>query len=69
MTAMAVEVPQLELYSILASELTAWIEESKKICKQAEEDAIKVTPALFREFADADESEKSDLVVSGGSLS
>ncbi|KAF7792468.1 hypothetical protein EIP86_003507 [Pleurotus ostreatoroseus] len=62
MIAMGVEVPQLELYSILASELTAWIEESKKICRQAEEDAIKMTPALFREFADADESEKADLV-------
>ena len=39
------------------------IEESKKICRQAEEDAVKMTPALFREFADADESEKADLVV------
>ena len=63
MAAMAVDVPQLELYSVLATELTAWIEESKKICRQAEEDAVKMTPALFREFADADESEKADLVV------
>ncbi|PSR80699.1 hypothetical protein PHLCEN_2v6615 [Hermanssonia centrifuga] len=60
--AMAVEVPQLELYGVLAPELSAWIEESKKICIQAEEDAVKVTPALFREFAAADESEKSDLL-------
>lgn len=64
MTAMGVEVPQLELYSILAGELTAWIEESKKICRQAEEDSIKMSPGLFREFAEADESEKLDLVVS-----
>lgn len=63
MAAMAIDVPQLELYSVLATELSAWIEESKKICRQAEEDAIKVTPALFREFALADESEKADLVV------
>ena len=63
MSAMAVDVPQLELYSVLGSELTAWIEESKKNCRQAEEDAVKVTPALFREFAEADESEKADLVV------
>ncbi|THG98453.1 hypothetical protein EW026_g3733 [Hermanssonia centrifuga] len=62
LTAMAVEVPQLELYGVLAAELGAWIEESKKICMQAEEDAVKVTPALFREFAAADESEKSDLL-------
>ena len=52
MTAMAVDVPQLELYHDLAHQLTAWVEESKKICRQAEEDAIKVTPALFREFAE-----------------
>jgi hypothetical protein len=63
MTAMAVDVPQLELYHDLAHQLTAWVEESKKICRQAEEDAIKVTPALFREFADADELEKQDLLV------
>lgn len=63
MTAMAVDVPQLELYHELASQLNAWVEESKKICRQAEEDAIKVTPTLFREFADADESEKQDLLV------
>ena len=63
MTAMAIDIPQLELYSVLANDLTMWIEESKKICHQAEEDAIKVTPALFREFAAADELEKQDLLV------
>ncbi|KAJ3547716.1 hypothetical protein NM688_g5373 [Phlebia brevispora] len=62
MSAMAVDVPQLELYSVLANELNAWIEQSKQICRQAEEDSIKFTPALFREFAEADESEKADLV-------
>jgi kinetochore protein Spc7/SPC105 len=63
--AMAVEVPQLHLYAGLARELTGWIEESRKICRQAEEDALKVTPALFTEFAYADEVEKQDLLVSG----
>ncbi|KAI0706070.1 Spc7 kinetochore protein-domain-containing protein [Cytidiella melzeri] len=62
MTAMAVDVPQLELYHDLASQLTAWVEESKKICRQAEDDAVKLTPALFREFAEADELEKQDLL-------
>ncbi|KAI0344137.1 hypothetical protein BDW22DRAFT_1483249 [Trametopsis cervina] len=62
MTAMAVDVPQLELYHDLASQLTGWVDESKKICRQAEEDAIKVTPALFREFAEVDELEKQDLL-------
>ncbi|KAI0095293.1 Spc7 kinetochore protein-domain-containing protein [Irpex rosettiformis] len=62
MVAMALDVPELELYHDLAGQLTAWVEESKKICRQAEEDAIKVTPALFREFAEADELEKQDLL-------
>ena len=61
--AMAADLPRLELFTAVASDLGAWIEESKKICRQAEEDAVKMTPALFREFADADESEKADLVV------
>lgn len=63
MTAMSIEVPQLELYSVLAEDLTGWIEESKKICAQAEEDAVRMTPALFAEFALADEPGKQDLLV------
>lgn len=62
--ALAIDLPQIELYSTVASELSAWIEESRKICKQADEEAIKVTPGLFREFADADESEREFLLVS-----
>ena len=64
MAAMAVDVPQLELYSVLATELTAWIEESKKICVEAERETAKVTPELFRDFVAADESEKGLLIVS-----
>ena len=60
---MAVDVPQLELYHDLAGQLSAWVEESKRICGQAEEDVLKVTPALFREFSEADELEKQDLLV------
>ena len=63
MVAMAVDVPQLELYHDLAGQLSAWVEESKRICGQAEEDVLKVTPALFREFSEADELEKQDLLV------
>lgn len=66
MTAMSIEVPQLELYSVLAEELGGWIEESKKICRLAEEDALKMTPALFTEFAMADEVGKQDLLVRCG---
>ncbi|GJE85895.1 Spc7 kinetochore protein-domain-containing protein [Phanerochaete sordida] len=62
MAAMSIEVPQLELYSVLAEDLTGWIERSKKICEQAEEDVLQMTPALFAEFALADEVEKQDLL-------
>lgn len=63
-TAMAVDVPQLELYTVVAADLTTWIEQSKKICLEAEEEVQKVTPALFREFAESDEAEKAILLVS-----
>ena len=66
MNAMSIEVPQLELYSGLAEELTGWIEQSKKICKQAAEDVLKMSPALFAEFAMADEYGKQDLLVGVG---
>ncbi|KAH9949433.1 Spc7 kinetochore protein-domain-containing protein [Amylocystis lapponica] len=60
--AMAVEVPALELYTAVSNDLSAWIEESKKICLQAEHETEKVTPELFREFASADESEQAILL-------
>ncbi|KAF9821806.1 hypothetical protein IEO21_00236 [Rhodonia placenta] len=59
---MAVELPQLELFAAVSNDLTAWIEESKKICLEAENETEKVTPELFRDFVAADESEKSLLV-------
>ena len=68
MTAMSIEVPQLELYSVLAEDLTGWIEESKKICVEAERETEKVTPELFRDFVAADESEKGLLIVRLGLL-
>lgn len=64
MTIMSIEVPQLDTYSVLSEELTSWIDGSKKICRQAQEDTSKVTPPLFYEFAMADETEKQDLLVS-----
>ncbi|KAL6299649.1 Spc7 kinetochore protein-domain-containing protein [Sparassis latifolia] len=60
--AMAVEVPQLEIYTAVVNDLTAWIGNSKKICLEAERETEKDTPELFREFAAADESEKAMLV-------
>ena len=41
---MAVDVPQLELYSHVAANLQRLIEHSKEIYRQAEGEATKVTP-------------------------
>lgn len=62
--AMAADLPRLELFTAVASDLGAWIEESKKICVEAERETAKVTPELFRDFVAADESEKGLLIVS-----
>lgn len=61
--AMTVDVPQLELYSHVAKDLQAWIDHSKDIYQQAEEEAAKITPALFREYSQADEDVKEELLV------
>jgi kinetochore protein Spc7/SPC105 len=61
--AMAVDAPQLELYSHVAADLERWIEHSKEIYHQAEEEATKVTPMLFREYAVADEQTQAELLV------
>ena len=60
---MAVDAPQLELYSHVATDLQRWIEHSKEIYHQAEEEAAKVTPMLFREYPMADEQTQAELLV------
>ncbi|KAF8272946.1 Spc7 kinetochore protein-domain-containing protein [Lactarius quietus] len=60
--AMAVDAPQLELYSHVADDLRRWIEHSKDIYRQAEEEADKVTPMLFREYTMADEQTQVELL-------
>jgi hypothetical protein len=62
-TAMAIEVPQLDLYSRVSRDLEAWIEKSKVVFAQAEEEAAKVTPELFIEYARADEVGREELGV------
>lgn len=62
--AMHIDVPQLELYSWVASDLQQWIERSKDNFKQAEEEAALVTPGLFREFSQANEEGREELLVS-----
>jgi hypothetical protein len=61
--AMAIDAPQLELYSHVAADLQKWIEHSKEIYRQAEGEAGKVTPMLFREYSVADEQTQAELLV------
>ncbi|TFY83040.1 hypothetical protein EWM64_g970 [Hericium alpestre] len=60
--AMTVDAPQLEQYSRVAKDLQSWIENSKKIYRQAEEEAAIATPTLFREYSAADEDVKEELL-------
>lgn len=60
---MALDVPQLELFSRVAWDLQAWCERGKKSFLEAEEEAAKVTPELFREYAMADEEGQNELLV------
>ncbi|KAJ3825277.1 Spc7 kinetochore protein-domain-containing protein [Lentinula raphanica] len=59
--AMAIDVPQLSLYSRVARDLQEWIDQSKIGFAQAEEEASKVTPLLFAEYLRADQEGQSDL--------
>lgn len=61
--AMVIDVPQLELYSHVSNDLQAWIEQSKKVYEQAEEEAAKITPELFREYSQATEDGQAELLV------
>ncbi|RDX56232.1 hypothetical protein OH76DRAFT_1427885 [Lentinus brumalis] len=60
--AMAVDMPRIDLYTAITRDLTAYIAECKKIYKEAEEEALKDTPSLFREFASVDEGEQAMLI-------
>ena len=63
-TAMAIDVPQLVLYSRVSKDLQAWIEKSRVVFAQAEEEAAKITPELFTEYSRADEEGQAELLVS-----
>ncbi|KAI6029027.1 Spc7 kinetochore protein-domain-containing protein [Pisolithus marmoratus] len=60
--AMAVDVPQLELYTHVSKDLQAWIERIQAIYREAEEEALKMTPQLFQEFVLADETGQAELI-------
>lgn len=60
--AMSVDVPQLELYTYVSKDLEAWIERSKGIFHEAEAEAEKISPELFREFVSAGEDGQAELL-------
>lgn len=63
-TAVNVYIPQLELYSWVAKDLQTWIVNSRRIYQEAEDEVAKVTPGMFREFSQANEEGRSELLVS-----
>lgn len=60
--AMAVNVPQLELYSHVSKDLQTWVERIEEIHREAEEEAQKTMPPLFQEFVTTDESGQAELL-------
>ena len=52
--AMAIDIPQLVLYSRVSRDLEGWIAKRKIVFAQVEGEAAKVTPELFVEYARAD---------------
>ncbi|EIW86479.1 hypothetical protein CONPUDRAFT_45562 [Coniophora puteana RWD-64-598 SS2] len=60
--AMAIDVPQLELYTHVSRDLQTTIERIKTIYTEAEAEAAKMTPELFMEFLNADEDGQAELL-------
>lgn len=62
-TAMAIDIPQLVLYSRVSKDLEGWMAKRKIVFAQVEEEAAKATPELFVEYARADEDGQAELLV------
>ncbi|KAF7978879.1 hypothetical protein HWV62_44371 [Athelia sp. TMB] len=60
--ALAIDVPQLELYTYVARDLEAWVARSRAIFAEAEAEAARATPELFREFVGAPEDGQAELL-------
>lgn len=60
--AMALDVPQLELYTHISKDLQAWIERIQGIFKTADDEVLNMPPQLFHEFVTADEAGQADLI-------
>lgn len=61
--ALAIDVPQLALYSRVSSDLQAWMQQSRVVFAEAEDEAAKMTPELFVEYSRADEEGQAELLV------
>jgi hypothetical protein len=53
----------LPQHAKVANELRKWIDESKETYLRAEEEVTRVTPALFLEYAEANEEARQDYTV------
>jgi kinetochore protein Spc7/SPC105 len=62
-TAMAIDIPQLVLYSRVSKDLEGWMAKRKIVFAQVEEEAAKATPELFVEYVRADEEGQAELLV------
>jgi len=61
---MAVDAPQLELYSRVAADVRGCVKQSKEVHRRAEAEVAKVIPILFREYSTTDEETRAGLLVS-----
>lgn len=61
--AVAIDAPQLEVYSHVTADLERWIEHSKENFCQVEVEVKKATPTLIREYLMADEETRAELQV------
>ena len=59
-----IHIPQHKLYKYVICDLQTFIDKIKRIYVEAEDEVSKVTPILFREFAQADEEGREQLLVS-----
>jgi kinetochore protein Spc7/SPC105 len=56
-------MPELVLYSAVCNDLQGWMDQSKAVFAQEEEEATKMTPELFTEYIRADEEGQAELRV------
>ena len=58
-----IHVPQHELYRWVTRDLQTFIDNIKRIYREAEDEVSKVTPTLFKEYAQADDEGREQLLV------